>query len=530
MSNNILATNIISLDSYNRINNFARTNPRINQITDFLFSEFSISSTNDPKIVKRFEKDASNIVGKAEALCRPSNEKECALILCTLNKLSIEVTISAGRTSLTGGATPNRGFVISMEQMNKPKPQVNVSLKTVISPVGIYLENMRNEVLIQSDNSLYYPVDPTSRKEATIGGTVSCNASGFTPGPKGATRYWTSYLEFLTADGHKISCNRGQYISKNGEFSISTSTKSFILKVPTYSRPKIKNASGPFSDESGEMDLVDFIVGSEGIYGLITLVGFKLDDKPKDFLDIYFTLSSEEASIKFYNYIKDKLDNDLSKLTAFEYFGHNCQSYMDFSEDFFKNNSDTGIYIQVPIYSKSVDKVSEFWFETLVNSGCDINVDEIIIFSSTSHRKKFFNSRHSIPINAWERSTKLGTPNIMTDTIVPSENFGKFLKLAHQSLEEADIEYVLFGHLGDCHLHFHFMPTVDQVILATKIYENLVEISANLGGVYSAEHGTGKRKLKDFKKCFGNKGVEQIKISKIGIDSNYILNKGNIIA
>ena len=48
---------------------------------------------------------------------------------------------------------------------------------------------MRNKILEQTQNTLYYPVDPTSRNDALVGGTLSCNASGFIPGHKGATRF-----------------------------------------------------------------------------------------------------------------------------------------------------------------------------------------------------------------------------------------------------------------------------------------------------------------------------------------------------
>jgi FAD/FMN-containing dehydrogenase len=51
-----------------------------------------------------------------------------------------------------------------------------------------------------------------------------------------------------------------------------------------------------------------------------------------------------------------------------------------------------------------------------------------------------------------------------------------------------------------------------------------------MGGVYSAEHGTGKRKRTDFIECFGNDGVEQVRISKAALDPDFLLNRGNVIA
>ena len=54
-------------------------------------------------------------------------------------------------------------------------------------------------------------------------------------------------------------------------------------------------------------------------------------------------------------------------------------------------------------------------------------------------------------------------------------------------------------------------------------------MSAQLGGVYSAEHGTGKRKRNDFEKCYGKDAIEMVRQSKLSLDPYLLLNKGNII-
>ena len=129
---------------------------------------------------------------------------------------------------------------------------------------------MRSEVLKLSDQKVYYPVDPTSRNDACIGGTISCNASGFIPGDKGSTRYWVEEIEFMLINGFFINIKRGEYISENGQFYIYCNNEKIIIDIPTYRRPKIKNASGPYSGFNEEIDFIDLIIGSEGIFGLIT--------------------------------------------------------------------------------------------------------------------------------------------------------------------------------------------------------------------------------------------------------------------
>ena len=530
MSNNrIPIHSILGSDVVEKISVWAEKIPTISELVEFLSMEFQIDITSDLDIVNGYERDCSNINGNAEVLCRPINELECALVLRCCQSVKIPLTISAGRTNLTGSATPEGGVILSIEKMTQPKVKVDSASKTITTPVGIYLEDMRKETLKQSNNKLHYPVDPTSRKEAMVGGTLSCNASGFIPGPAGATRYWTEGLEFLTPNGFKISCKRGDYISENGEFIIDFPDGEVIVKVPSYPRPDIKNASGPFSDENGHLDLVDLLVGSEGIFGLITSSTFRLKEMPDEFLDMFFTLPNEIDAVRFHHYISNHFEGDLSQITALEYFGYNCQTYMDHRETLFNSNSEVGIYLQIPLYNETVEDVAEDWLNILTNSDCGIHEDGILLLNTPQNWQTFFEARHSIPSNALEKTRQLDTWSILTDTIVPPDNFPEFLKTTHLILQTADIEYLLFGHLGDCHLHFHLIPTKDQQHKALEVYHQIIEKSAELDGVYSAEHGTGKRKRPDFLKCYGEEAADQVRSAKAVLDPDFLLNRGNVV-
>ena len=94
----------------------------------------------------------------------------------------------------------------------------------------------------------------------------------------------------------------------------------------------------------------------------------------------------------------------------------------------------------------------------------------------------------------------------------------------------SEIEYLLFGHLGDCHLHFHLIPTLEQNSISKIVYKNIVSLSSSLGGVYSAEHGTGKRKRMDFLECYGQDAVDEVVESKKSIDPYGLINIGNVIS
>ena len=494
------------------------------------FKSQNINSSYDIDIIEPYFKDWSNMEGFADLLVRPKNNIECAIILKTCYTCNILLTVSAGKTNLTGSATPRGGVILSTSLMTEPNIKLDLNNKDASSPVGIPLETFRNKVLELSNHALYYPADPTSRNDAFVGGTLSTNASGFVPGEKGATRYWVKEIEFLLPNGDLIDIKKGQYISNNGVFTLEYDDKSIQLTIPTYKRPKIKNASGLYSDVNGKVDLIDLIIGSEGILGIITSCRLGLDNNPKNKLELFISLQNESEAIHFHDFLNNYLNDDLSQITAMEYFGYNSQNYMNHKEFLFSNEDDVGIYLQIPIYNESMDSKIEEWTKIFQSFNAEIDLDKIIVLNDPGNWNKFFEARHSIPDNALTKTQRLGGVSIITDTIVPKDKFRLYLEKVHTKLKKSNIEYLLFGHLGDCHLHFHLIPTKKQEKESLEIYDYLIDLSSKLGGVYSAEHGTGKRKRNDFKKCYGVEAVEMVKKLKNTIDPNNYLNRGNLIS
>ena len=118
----------------------------------------------------------------------------------------------------------------------------------------------------------------------------------------------------------------------------------------------------------------------------------------------------------------------------------------------------------------------------------------------------------------------------MTDTVVPLVGFAEFLEYTHALIRSEGFDYLVFGHLGDCHLHFMILPEKDQLRRGVDVYDRIIEKSSTLGGVYSGEHGTGKRKRGDFLKCYGAQAAEQVLATKCVFDPLLLLNRGNVIA
>jgi D-lactate dehydrogenase (cytochrome) len=528
-TNRLTIQQLLTTDERATLDAFCTPGRELPALAKFLHERFAVELVLDQDIVKGFAADQSNLPGQAQALARPATARECAIVMRACHHAQLLLTLSGGRSNLTGSATPLGGVVLSTVRMLTPAPAVDITHELVHAPVGMVLEDLRKEVRRQSSEALIYAVDPTSRAEASVGGTLACNASGFIPGAQGATRDWVAALDFLLPDGSLVRAEYGQYVSSAGRFLLADGDRVTELPVPTYPRPTIKNAGGPFSKTDGSMDFIDFVVGSEGLYGLVTACTLRLKPKPQALLDLFFPLPGEADALKFLHFVRAKLHSRLEQLGALEYFGVNSRKYMKHEAALFRGDNQVAIYLQVPLHNQNLEDAAEEWLGLLEESDCHIDPDAIIMLDNEQSWKIFMEARHSLPANALEVVQRRGTFTIMTDAAVPPERFGAFLEFTHGMLQRAGMDYLAFGHLGDCHLHFTLMPEKKDLALGVELYDQIIARAAELGGVYSGEHGTGKRKRKDFLRCYGPAAAAQVLSCKRAIDPHLLLNRSIVV-
>jgi len=97
----------------------------LDALASFLRDTFSLTIELDGDIVSGYACDQSNIPGMASGLTRPIGERECALVLRACTGARIPVTVAAGRSSLTGSATPEGGIILSLDRMTAPLTKID---------------------------------------------------------------------------------------------------------------------------------------------------------------------------------------------------------------------------------------------------------------------------------------------------------------------------------------------------------------------------------------------------------------------
>ena len=479
--------------------------------------------------------DASNMPGGyAEKLVVPESEAEVAEVLRDANERKIPVTISGARTGTVGGAVPFGGIVLSLERLNRIKSIDKGSRRAVVEP-GVVLADLQEAVEAEG---MFYPPDPTEWS-CQIGGTVATNASGARSFKYGATRRYVERLRVTLADGDVLPITRGENrASENGAIVVRVPGDTTIgIRIPSYERPNVnKNVSGYFTEPG--MDLIDLFIGSEGTLGVLTEINLSLLPKPKGFFSgiVFFRSDSD-----LMNFVHDAKTDSLATregrgnenvsgpidASLIEYFDDKALGFI--AEKFPETPSGLvgAIFFEQETTSDNEDALLEGWNDLLERHRAEIDLSW---FTTTEQdREKMRAFRHALPVSVNERVVRNKQKKIGTDMAVPDENFPAFLKFYKETLDASGMDYVIFGHIGDCHLHANLLPKDDaEAERARHLYGRFIAQAIMLGGTISAEHGIGKLKSKYLNVMMGERYLYEMAELKRAFDPNGILGRGNM--
>lgn len=480
--------------------------------------------------------DASNLQGgHADKLFIPNTTAEIAEIIKEANEKNISVTISGARTGLVGGCVPFGGYLISLEKFNQIK---EIGDGKAIAQAGVILADFQKET---EAKGLFYPPDPTEWS-CQLGGTVATNASGSRSFKYGSTRRYVQRLEIVLPTGDILNLKRGEVFSnKDGFIEIpADSGKTIRAKIPTYLQPDVrKNTSGYFSAE--KVDAIDLFIGSEGTLGVITEIELKLLPKPQGFLSGIIFFKNESDLLNFVNEARSisfatrQNENQSSKVegqrsldaTLLEYFDDQALNFIKHKFPETPENMCGAVFFEQETTDETEDELFSQWNELLEKHNAEIDVSW---FTTTEEdRQKMRDFRHALPVAVNEFIVKHKQRKVSTDIAVPDKDFASMLKFYKKSLKDWGLNYVIFGHIGDNHVHVNILPKdADEAHKAKQLYGRFIAQGIMLGGTISAEHGIGKIKSKYLYVMYGERYLNEMAELKKAFDPKGILGRNNI--
>ena len=430
--------------------------------------------------------DASGFRGKAEKVLVSADEPELIRILAGAASDSIPVTISGGRTGLTGGSVSQGGWVVSLEKFQR----LEIEKGRAIVGAGVSLEAVQTAA--RATRQFYAP-DPTERT-ASIGGNIATNASGSRSFRYGSTRRHVWGLRVVLADGRILQVARGDKV----DFPVPE------IPLPNTTKNTAGYALAP------DMDWIDLFTGSEGTLGIVTEADLQLLPEPADILAGVVFFASDDAALAVVEAWRS-----LSGLRMIEYFDRNSLALL--RERYSEIPPDAGAALLIEQESGDVD----FWAE---------HVPEDSWFAASDQdRERFRRFRHALPEIVNDTVRRRGYLKVNSDYAVPLDRNLEMLAHYHLCLQKLSLDYVIFGHIGDAHVHVNILPKSEAEFKAGQdLMLEFARHAVELGGTVSAEHGLGKRKAHLLALQYTPGQIEAMKEVKRHLDPNWLLNRGNI--
>lgn len=416
--------------------------------------------------------DASTFPGCADEVFSPRDEEELIRVLLRGGPL----TVMGALTGVTGGGVPVKGDAVSMTRMNRIEILPG---RAIVGPGAL----LRDVQMAAARSGQFYAPDPTENT-ASIGGNLATNASGSRSYRFGATREHVLALRVALPDGRVIEVRRGEAVD---------------FEVPAMPVPRTTKFSAGYRLAPG-MDWVDLFVGSEGTLGVITQAELKLLPAPGELTGGVVFFRSEEAAL-------DAVERwrGVRELRMIEYFDAASLQMMDVSQ-----RAALMIEIEGDADLDLTDALeAESWFAI-----------------SAADRERFREFRHTLPERVNARIRRSGFLKLSTDYAVPLE---KNREMMREYRRVIDLDYVLFGHIGDAHVHVNtFSNSEAEFSRAKALMTELARAAVAMGGVVGAEHGLGKRKAGLLGVQYSAEQIEAMRGVKRRFDPEWRLGRGTL--
>jgi D-lactate dehydrogenase (cytochrome) len=462
----------------------------------------AIDPIHDPSIIEGYLTDASNVSGHAQGLLRPKSAEEVSAIVRHCQQEGIPLTVSGARTSTTAASVPFGGWILSTEGLATLH---EISHDTATAGPGILLGAFQAEI---EATGRFFPPDPTSRFECTLGAAIACNASGARSFRYGATRPWIEALEVVLPTGEIRRFEKGEPLPAD-------------WPKPHWEEPEVKTAAG-YSPEPTALDL---FIGQEGTLGIITQATVRLTALPEAVIGLMAYFPDRETALRFVERSREAArsqpDGPLSP-RCIEYLDHHCLELARARVGDVPEEAQAALFCEQEIIGEE-EAYLEAWWEAL--EACGALADDTLFAADPAGQQQLHALRHAIPAGVNEEVIRNQMPKVGTDLAVPDES----LRTMMDAYEASPLPYVLFGHIGDNHLHLNLLPkTAEELVIARAYYDDLAALAVAQGGTISAEHGVGKLKKKHLSMMLSSDTIASFKAIKSHLDPSWILGRGNL--
>ena len=532
-------------------------------IFDSLKPSFKGDIEFDEKTLTTYSHDASLFEIKPKVVIFPKDSEDIKTLIKWVNEFnlnieaqetSLSITPRSAGTDMSGGAI-GKSIILDVTRYMNSIVEVTES-HAVVMPGCLY----KDFDIATKKSGSYMPAFTASRETNAMGGMVGNNSGGEKAIKYGKTENYINSLKVVFSDGNEYTVKpltRNQLEEKIKQNDFEGNVYKKILEIIDNNYEKImsakpdvsKNSAGYslwniYDKKTGNFDLCQLIVGSQGTLGIVTEIDFKLVPfEPHSNILVVFLPSLDDVSKLVTEILPFKPDSletydDKSMMLAVKFFF-----------DFFKQLGFWGaiklgfqfipetwmitmggipkLILMIEFAGQNEDEIKEKLIE--VRDKIKYFNFHMHIAHSSAEAEKYWRIRHE-SFNLLRKHTNgKRTAPFIDDIIVKPEYLPEFLPEVKALLDKYRLEYTVAGHLGNG--NFHIIPLMDlkspfssDIIL--ELSEKIYSLVKKYNGSITAEHNDGIIRTPYLKQQFGEEIVGFFQNTKNVFDPTNILNPG----
>src|SRR5216117_3158944 len=400
------------------------------------------------------------------------------------SRKKIPVTPRGGGFGYVGGCVPARGGItLSLMRMNRIK-EISFGDAIAIVEPGVITAELKGAARAQK---LFYPPDPASMKDSSIGGNIATNAGGPRCLRYGVTRNYITGLEVVLANGDLLRTGGRVHKNKTG------------------------------------FDLIGLFVGSEGLLGVVTEITLRLLPLPpaRATLSAAFATAAQAAEAVQAIFAAGFLPASLELADHFT-----LEAARRDLNKMIVPPGNAHLLVDLDGQEESVRSEAAAIRELLAKkkpSSLEMAMGEAECEKLWALRCEFSNSL---------RAT--GLTKLNQDVVVPRSHLVALMEFAGTLQANYGFPIACFGHAGDGNIHVNIMADRynRDAAVREKVDHAVDDLFAQVlawGGVITGEHGIGLAKKRWWPEATSDVARDLHRQLKQVLDPNGILNPGKFV-
>lgn len=427
--------------------------------------------------------DKWSAVHEPDVVVFAQSTEQVTKLLRFASEKKIPVTARGAGWGYVGGCVPVRGGIaLSLARMNRIKEIHFADAIAIVEP-GVITGDLQDAARAKK---LFYPPDPASLKDCSIGGNIATNAGGPRCLKYGVTRNYVIGLEVVLANGDVLRTGGRVHKNKTG------------------------------------FDLIGLFVGSEGMLGIVTEITLRLLPLPpaRATLSAAFATLSQAAAAVQEIFAAGFLPSSLEIADAYTLEAARADRGMALVPP-----GNAHLLVEVDGQLETVRSEAAALRELLARE----NPNALMTATTEEECETLWALRREFSNSL--RAT--GLTKLNEDIVVPRGRLVELIEFAQTLQERHGFPIACFGHAGDGNIHVNLMAAnyADEDVQrkVEHVLDDLVAQVLAWGGVITGEHGIGLAKKRWWPEATSEVARDIHQKLKTVLDSDGILNPGKFL-